>query len=122
MVSVARDVTVVDLVCDQHGVPLAEQRACRRPGHINALKLPGGGYWGIVVADARGRDLAENPDQRGRRISVRGAYYPAIHAIAVSSVQDLQTAELGPFPPGLDDLATLPDERRRGARAARGDA
>ena len=132
---VAREATVVDLVCDQHGVPLEGQRACRQPGHVNALKLDQGAYWGIVAGNDASRDLAENPAHRGRRVEVSGAYYPAIQSIAIASVRDLEAADLyhagGPGgtppagqagPPAIDGLATLLVERRHPEGAARGDA
>jgi anti-sigma factor (TIGR02949 family) len=134
MERVVREATVVDLVCDEGGLGIDAQRACRAPGHINALKLAGGAYWGILEDGAQSRALANSPENRGRKVTVEGTYYPAIQSIAISSIRDVAAAGLhhtedavpsrstrGDFP-GIDWLATLLMLRPGRYHPARGDA
>jgi len=126
-IPVARAVTVVDLVCDAHRVPFDAQRLCRQPGHVNALKLDDGSYWGILGADPASRDLVENRALRGRLLRVRGTLYPAIRSIAVTDVgtPEISWRSRTQFPRSAavsDRLATLPKARPGPVAPARGDA
>lgn len=124
VVHVHCDATVVDLVCDSHGLSYALQRACRNPEHVNALRLADGTYWGILPTEAASRAGVEGADERGRRVAVVGDYYPAIHSVAVLSVEDLAARAVpeAPAPPGPTGLATLLGIRPKHDPAKRGGA
>jgi anti-sigma factor (TIGR02949 family) len=89
LVPVSRDVTIVDLLCDQQGLPIATQRACTVVGHVNALRLADGTYWGIMIADSSSRRLAYATADRGRRVRIEGNLYPAIQTVRVERIFDL---------------------------------
>lgn len=119
VVAVSRQGTIVDVVCDQKGASIAHQLACRVPGHINALKLDDGSYWGLLARTDAGRDLAASPDRRGRRVTVEGSFYPAIRSIAVDTFREATSADARQAPRAL---ATLLEARAHPGSPSRGSA
>jgi hypothetical protein len=78
-----REFTVVDLDCDQAGMPLDRQRHCTHPHHLNALKTADGRYWFISPDQDAYGELVNDRELRGRQLRIDGAYYPAINTLHI---------------------------------------
>lgn len=89
VVHVAADVLVVDLDCDRAGRSLAQQRNCRNPRHLNALRTANGVYWNISQDYPLSRELLFDAEMRGHRIHVEGDYFPGIHTVLLRRHSDL---------------------------------
>jgi hypothetical protein len=95
-VPVIQEAVVVDLVCDEAGASFERQRRCRHPKHVNALKLPDGTYWAVLLEGEVCRKLVLDPQERGRRLVVEGFYYPAIRTVELVAVRDAERASGSP--------------------------
>jgi len=83
----ARVVTVVDLDCDRAGKTIEQQRRCRHPNHVNALKLADGSYWTMDPGPAEFRYLLLDPGERGRTLRVAGRLAPETGVIRLDSIE-----------------------------------
>jgi len=88
-IHVLQEAMVVDRDCDRAGHTLDQQRRCRHPEHLNALKLPDGSYWRIDQASSVDPQLVTDPEMRGHRIRVEGEYQPQARTIRLQRIQDL---------------------------------
>ncbi len=84
VIHVVRTVTVVDRDCDRAGRTLEQQRGCRHPEHVNALKPADGMYWNLSLGQDAARALALDPARRGERITVEGDFYPDLSTIRLT--------------------------------------
>lgn len=82
-------VTVVDRECDRMGAALADQRGCRHPRHLNALKRSDGSYWSVSLDGELGREMITDPEMRGHRLRVEGLLFPRIETLKIDSLDDL---------------------------------
>ena len=89
VVQIEEEVTVVDLDCDRAGRTLAEQRLCRHPLHLNALKVAEDRYWNVSLDQALSRRLVADEEMRGHRLLVSGDLYTRIRTLRVSDYSDL---------------------------------
>lgn len=89
VVEVEHRATIVDLVCDQAGYTLEQQRACLHPRHVNALKLGGDTYWNVSLDQRAGRQLATDREMRGHVLLVEGALHTGIRTLQVTGYSDL---------------------------------
>ena len=80
---------LVDRACDKMGRTLEQQRACRARDHVNVLKVGSGDYWMINLDRPEAVRLAHEPELRGHRFEVRGAFYPKIGTVQVDEFRDL---------------------------------
>jgi anti-sigma factor (TIGR02949 family) len=91
---VEREVTVVDIDCERAGHCVDDQRDCRHPHHLNALKVSPGQYWNISLDQELGRKLVADRELRGHRLRVVGELYAGIRTLHVASYTD-QPPEAG---------------------------
>lgn len=94
VVRVVRTATVVDLQCDRLGRSMSEQIRCRHPRHFNALKVADGQYWTLSLGQEGVRDLVLDPGRRGRRLIVRGDFYPALSTLRVAEIREADPVSL----------------------------
>ena len=84
VIRVVRTVTVVDRDCDRAGRTVEQQRGCRHPDHVNALKPADGMYWNLSLGQDAARAIALDPARRGERITVEGDFYPGLSTIRLT--------------------------------------
>jgi len=100
VLDVEREVVVVDIDCEFAGKSLAQQRLCKHPHHLNALRVTDGSYWNVGLGDETGRLIAADRELRGVRLKVRGDFYSQIRTLHVDSyevaenVPNLDSAQL----------------------------
>jgi anti-sigma factor (TIGR02949 family) len=100
VLDVEREVVVVDIDCEVVGKSLAQQRLCKHPHHLNALRVTDGSYWNVGLGDETGRLIAADRELRGARLKVRGEFYAQIRTLHVDSyevagnVAELDSAQL----------------------------
>jgi anti-sigma factor (TIGR02949 family) len=80
-------VVVVDLDCDRAGKTLEEQRRCKHPHHVNALRTRDGRYWFISPDQEAYGAMIHDRSMRGRRMVINGVYYPAINTVHIDRSQ-----------------------------------
>jgi anti-sigma factor (TIGR02949 family) len=90
--AVAGDVVVVDYDCDRLGRTLGQQRVCDDRRHVNALRLVDGSYWNIGLVDDASRQLALDPEMRGRRMHVSGELHERSRTVHLDEARDLGAA------------------------------
>ena len=93
-VHVVRSATVVDLQCDRGGRTLEQQRRCRHARHVNALKIADGTYWNFSLGQEKAREIALDPEWRGRRVEVEGDFYPDLSTIYLSRIREDSTVSI----------------------------
>jgi hypothetical protein len=95
VLTVDREVTVVDIDCERAGHTLQEQRGCRHESHRNALKVGPGRYWAISLDHDLGRRLAADREARGHRLYVVGDLHTSSGTLHLASYTD-RDLELDP--------------------------
>jgi anti-sigma factor (TIGR02949 family) len=89
VVHVEQRAVVVDLVCDRAGLTTDQQRGCRHPDHLNALKLDGGRYWNLSLDRDSSRSLVVDAEMRGHVLMLEGDFYTGIETLKVTGFEDL---------------------------------
>jgi len=87
VLDVEREVIVVDIDCEFAGKSLAQQRLCKHPHHLNALRVTDGSYWNVDLGDEMGRLIAADRALRGATLNVRGDFYPKIRTLRVDGYE-----------------------------------
>lgn len=87
-------VTVVDRECDRKGADLADQRGCRHPRHLNALKRADGSYLNVSLEGELGRKMITDREMRGHRLRVEGLLFPRIETLKIDQLDDLGTGNV----------------------------
>ena len=111
LLHVERDVTVVDRACDRAGASVTQQRSCRDPRHLNALKIGPDEYWDVSLDQEASRRLVVDREMRGHRLHVEGELYARIRTLQLTAFTDQGLDELSAHrrpTPGLI-LAALPE-------------
>lgn len=85
---VEREVTVVDIDCENAGHSLEYQRRCNHPLHLNALKIGPDQYWSISLQHEAGRRLVADREMRGHRVLVTGDLYTSTRTLRVTGFSD----------------------------------
>ena len=92
ILTVEREVTVVDIDCERAGRSLQEQRGCTHPHHVNALKVAPGRYWAISLDHELGRQLVSDPGMRGRQLRVSGDLYTSSGTLHLAGYSEWDAA------------------------------
>jgi hypothetical protein len=82
---------LVCIGCARHHVDLALHRFCRGGGdreHITGLQTADGSLWHFVENDVV-TSLLDEPDLRGREVTLEARAYPDIHYLQVAAVREL---------------------------------
>lgn len=77
-------VMVVDRDCDSSGRSIRQQKNCRHPKHLNALKVESGRYWNLSLDQESGREILLDPRLRGKRLVVDGDLFTGIRTLRMS--------------------------------------
>ena len=82
---------LVCIGCARHHVDMALHRFCRGGGdreHITGLQTRDGDLWHFVENDVV-TSLLDEPDLRGREVTLEARLYPDIHYLQVAAVREL---------------------------------
>lgn len=91
---VVRSAMVVDEDCDRAGVPVASQRDCRQPSHLNVLRMADGAYWSLSLDVPEARAIVADAALRGRTVMVEGDLYPSIRTLRLTRWRARPAADL----------------------------
>jgi len=103
IVHVEREVTVVDIECEDAGMSLSHQRHCLNPLHLNALRVAPDRYWNVALEGELARRLVTDREMRGHRVRVVGDLHASTRTLHLASYDDRGldlglTARLDPAP------------------------
>jgi hypothetical protein len=101
--AVRHEGTIVDYDCDRSGIPVALQRDCDHPMHLNALRLADDSYVHFSLEGETARALTGDRTLRGAVVAVSGEYYPEIRTVKVERFERLRAAETAAWRPLAPD-------------------